>query len=270
MAQTTTAASTSKAPFNTLTAPPPGSFCWYELNTRDVEKIRKFYGELCGWTTSPSQMDGYHHWHKDGAMFGGIMDINDPQWQGVPSHWMTYVRVKDADASAAKVTQLGGNVCVPPTDIPTVGRFCVINDPSGGTLSLIKLDDPKPIAPAMAWSELMTRGSAKARDFYGKLLGWTFDAMPMGGGTDYILCKNGETMLGGIMEMEGPQFENVPPHWLNYIGTKQVDADSKKLEKLGGTIVVPPMDIPNNIGRFCVFSDPGGAHIALYQSYQRS
>ncbi len=261
MAQTATQSST-QAP------PATGSFCWFELSTRNVDGVKKFYGELCGWTTTPSPMSGsvYHHWMKDGMMFGGIMDMNSPEWANVPSHWMTYVSVTDVDAKASKVSELGGSICVPPTDIPTVGRFCVVNDPTGGTFSLISLKQAKAIAPVMAWNELMTRDATKAKSFYTKLLGWTTDAMPMGGDVDYLICKNGETMLGGIFQMSGPQFENVPPHWLNYIDTKQVDADAKKVEKLGGKIVVPPTDIPNNIGRFCIFSDPGGGHIALYQS----
>ena len=60
-----------------------------------------------------------------------------PQWQGVPAHWMSYFTVDDVDAAAAKVKELGGNVCVPPTDIP-VGRFAVVSDPAGATFSLFK------------------------------------------------------------------------------------------------------------------------------------
>ena len=40
---------------------------------------------------------------------------------------------------AAQVAELGGKVCVPPTDIPNTGRFCVVNDPTGATISLITL-----------------------------------------------------------------------------------------------------------------------------------
>jgi predicted enzyme related to lactoylglutathione lyase len=56
-----------------------------------------------------------------------------------PAHWMTYVSVEDCDASVAKVETLGGTICVPPTDIPKVGRFAVINDPTGAVISIIKL-----------------------------------------------------------------------------------------------------------------------------------
>ncbi|MEO8071863.1 MAG: VOC family protein [Acidobacteriota bacterium] len=52
---------------------------------------------------------------------------------------MSYIAVDDVDAAAEKVTELGGSVRVPPTDILNTGRFCVINDPTGAVFSLITL-----------------------------------------------------------------------------------------------------------------------------------
>lgn len=56
-----------------------------------------------------------------------------------PSHWMPYIAVDEVDATAEKVKTLGGSVCVPPHDVPNTGRFCVVNDLNGATLSLITL-----------------------------------------------------------------------------------------------------------------------------------
>ncbi len=61
-----------------------------------------------------------------------------PEWGEMPSHWMSYVAVPDVDATARRITALGGKVCVPPTDI-SVGRFAVVNDPTGATFSIITL-----------------------------------------------------------------------------------------------------------------------------------
>jgi predicted enzyme related to lactoylglutathione lyase len=57
----------------------------------------------------------------------------------VPSHWMAYITVDDVDAASAKVTELGGKLLHGPQDIPTVGRFSVIQDPTGAVVGLIKL-----------------------------------------------------------------------------------------------------------------------------------
>jgi predicted enzyme related to lactoylglutathione lyase len=51
---------------------------------------------------------------------------------------MPYIAVDDIDASAKKAVELGGKVKVPPTDIPNIGRFCVLQDPTGAVISLYK------------------------------------------------------------------------------------------------------------------------------------
>jgi len=62
---------------------------------------------------------------------------------GIPPHWMIYFAVADCDAGAERATELGGEVKVPPTDIPLVGRFSVIQDTQGAVLSIIKLSATK-------------------------------------------------------------------------------------------------------------------------------
>ena len=48
----------------------------------------------------------------------GMMPMNEHMPAHVPSYWMPYFQVDDADASVAKAKELGGSVMVPPTDIP--------------------------------------------------------------------------------------------------------------------------------------------------------
>ena len=126
--------------------PANGTFCWTELATTDLEAAGKFYTELLGWNLKKSAAVGmeYHeigvtgHEHLGGDRFGGMYKMG-PEYGSAPSHWMSYVAVEDVDAKAKRVEELGGKVCVPPTDIPNTGRFCVITDPTGATLSLITL-----------------------------------------------------------------------------------------------------------------------------------
>jgi predicted enzyme related to lactoylglutathione lyase len=67
---------------------------------------------------------------------GGIMPI-PPHAGGMPPTWGAYVTVDDVDATAELAEKLGGKILIPPTDIPTVGRFTVIQDPQGAVLSAI-------------------------------------------------------------------------------------------------------------------------------------
>jgi len=123
--------------------PASGTFCWNELTTRDADSAKKFYTELLGWQLKESHAApgmGYSEIVAGGEHIGGIFQMGQ-EFGDAPSHWMAYVAVDDVDEKARKVGELGGKVCVPPTDIPNVGRFCVINDPTGATLSLIKLSE---------------------------------------------------------------------------------------------------------------------------------
>ena len=120
--------------------PAHGAFCWNDLATTDSEAAVSFYTELLGWEMKQSTFGGavYHEIIAGGQAVGGIHQMG-PEFGGAPPHWMAYVAVDDVEGSAKRVAELGGSVCVPPTDIPGVGRFCVINDPTGATLSLITL-----------------------------------------------------------------------------------------------------------------------------------
>lgn len=117
----------------------PGAMTWNEFYTRDLEATQSFYSGLFGWEwmTMPMPQDGaYHVAHLGGANVGGTLVI-DENWGDVPSHWMVYIQVEDADDAAAKVTSLGGDICVPVTKIP-VGRFAVVNDDQKGTFTIFE------------------------------------------------------------------------------------------------------------------------------------
>lgn len=123
--------------------PASGAFCWNELATTDLEAAQNFYKTLLGWEIKESNATGtgmiYNEIVVGGQHVGGIYKMG-PEFGQTPSHWMAYVAVDDVDAKARQVWELGGKVCVPPTDIPNVGRFCVVNDPTGATIALITLN----------------------------------------------------------------------------------------------------------------------------------
>jgi predicted enzyme related to lactoylglutathione lyase len=119
--------------------PKPNTFCWNELATPDSSASGKFYTALFGWTTERLPAPGmtYTLFKQDGKDVGGMLQMT-AEWAGVKPHWMAYVAVEDVDACAKKIPELGGKVCVPPTDI-SVGRFAVVEDPTGAAFSIITL-----------------------------------------------------------------------------------------------------------------------------------
>jgi predicted enzyme related to lactoylglutathione lyase len=138
----------------------PGSLNFNILNTRDIEGASRFYGAVFGWELL--DVGGAPMWalpaygdflerrtpgtRENMAAMGaparfvevvaGATVIPDDQ-PDTPAHWGVTFAVEDADATAARATELGGRVVVPPFDAPWV-RMTVITDPQGATLTASK------------------------------------------------------------------------------------------------------------------------------------
>lgn len=118
---------------------PPGTFCWNEVMTTDTKKAAAFYGELYGWSAAEMDMGpmGTYTLFKQGDQNrGGAMQM--PPDAPAPPHWMHYVVVEDVDATYRQAQALGAASMMPPGDIPNIGRFAVLRDPSGGLFALFK------------------------------------------------------------------------------------------------------------------------------------
>jgi len=110
--------------------------CWREVVADDPKKAAAFYEQLVGWTTEPMGEDVLLF--KDGDAMVGTVRKTPAQAEGGPSHWMHYFLVDDVDESAAKAQKLGAQLFMPGTDVPNMGRFAVLADPTGGTFALWK------------------------------------------------------------------------------------------------------------------------------------
>jgi predicted enzyme related to lactoylglutathione lyase len=126
----------------------PGAFSWNELNTRDPEAAKEFYGAVFGWQGRKFEMEGegpdYVTWHVGGEdhSVGGMLDMRGRVPDEIPAHWMVYFNVDDTDATVAQVSERGGEVVVGPDEIPGVGRFAVMRDPQGAHFAVIKVQPP--------------------------------------------------------------------------------------------------------------------------------
>ncbi len=110
------------------------------------------------------------------------------------------------------------------------------------------------------WNELMTRDVEGAKKFYAAALGWSFEAMPMGGGMTYWIVKVGGESAGGIFDISGPEYKDVPESWLPYIAVDDVDARVKKATAAGAKVMKPAYDVPG-VGRIVILLEPGGAGV---------
>jgi len=117
----------------------PGAMTWCEVNTRDAAKASAFYRAVFDLEARKLEAPGisYLTLHSGGAdkPVCGIMQM-DANWpQSVPAHWMAYFQVENTDQACARVTEIGGKVCIPAFDTP-YGRIAVIEDPQGAMVSI--------------------------------------------------------------------------------------------------------------------------------------
>ncbi|MGW6912403.1 VOC family protein [Kitasatospora sp. NPDC054939] len=112
----------------------PGALGWVELLTRDPEGAKAFYPAVLGWTVNPSE--GYTQWGLAGLDFGGMLAMDDRFPPQVPPHWLPYFAVADVDVAAFRAGNLGADVLMPPTDVPSGPRVAVLRDPQGAAFGI--------------------------------------------------------------------------------------------------------------------------------------
>jgi predicted enzyme related to lactoylglutathione lyase len=122
-----------------------------------------------------------------------------------------------------------------------------------------------PVLGRPLWYELMTTNMAAAEDFYTKVVGWT-TAPFEGGPTKYSMwTRGGNVPIGGVMTLPDEiKQHNVPPHWTMYVGVPKLEEAVAHVQRLGGGILSPVIEVPN-VGRMQTMRDPQGAAFALYE-----
>ena len=98
-----------------------------------------------------------------------------------------------------------------------------------------------------------------AGKFYESLFGWKLQHMPE---MNYTMWEDGSGSGGGFPQVSE---ENPAGQVLVYIDSDDIEADLKKVEKLGGKVLHPKTEIPQ-MGWYGVFQDPTGNVIGLYTS----
>ena len=121
--------------------------CWNELMTKDAAEALRFYGELFHWragkmenTPNEPGMMNYTILKSESMPqgLGGMMQMDANMAKNVPTHWEAYYTADNCDDRVNRAKKLGATILVPPTDIPTVGRFSTIQDPLGAVFSILQ------------------------------------------------------------------------------------------------------------------------------------
>jgi uncharacterized protein len=252
---------------------PPGVPCWVDTRQPDPHVTMDFYGALFGWEfTGPGAMPGDTPGYYFVARLGSrdVAGVGSAHETAPPTPvWNTYVRVADVRHSAMRVSSAGGEIVVPPLDVPPAGRLAVVADPRGAVFVVWEAhqrEGAQLINSPGAWamSILNTPDPKEAKTFYGAVFGWEADTF--GAGADevtlwrlpgYVGGEPGQPVPRDVVAVMVASNDGVQARWDVNFWVDDADAIAAKAAELGGDIVVPPFDTP--VSRDAVIADPQGA-----------
>jgi uncharacterized protein len=245
-----------------VTSYTPGSPCWSDLISANMEKTTAFCSGLFGWDVPEGNeaFGGYRNAALNGSTTAGMMPKMDPQQFEV---WSTYVAVADANATLGKVEALGGSAMFPVMDVGDLGRMGVFLDPFGAVFGVWQpaihtgaqvYGEPG----AMTWIELTTDNIEGSKAFYCDVFDWT------AGGTDaYVeFAVDGNSVAGMMPKPES--MTGMPNFWGVYFEVENINDAAAKVAELGGTVYVAPTTI--DAGHFAVVADSNGTMFNIMQT----
>lgn len=259
----------------------PGVPSWVDKLARDPRRLTEFYGGLFGWDFSgPGEMPGeppgeYFVATVRGREVAGIGSLPE----GLEPAWNTYVEVESVEQAAQKIESAGGTVLVQPFDASPAGRIAAAADPGGASFAIWEPDARRGaelVNEPSAWSmsALNTPDADAAAKFYGAVFGWETEPFQLGEFEVTMFRLPG--YVGGNPEQPVPRDvvatmaplaaengDGPKAHWSVDFWVGDVEASARTAAELGGSVVVPPYDLP--MLRQAVLTDPEGSSFSATQ-----
>jgi predicted enzyme related to lactoylglutathione lyase len=240
---------------------PTGTPCWIDYGAADIEAAKSFYADVIGWTYEGGDPEygGYLTCQTKGLAAAGMAPQQDPN---DPPKWMTHFASDDVDATAKRITDAGGTLLVEPMDVGPMGRMVIARDPEGHPFGVWQgaehtgariYNEPG----ALIWNEAAVDDLEAAKEFYGAVFGFTFEAYPDMDG--YNVFKTDGGALGGLTTHK----PGTPKGWTTSFSVASADDALAAAEAGGGKITAPAQDA--SFGRFASIEDPWGAPFSVMQ-----
>lgn len=234
-----------------------GKMVWFDLVTPDPEKVTPFYEKLFGWGFSAYQ-DDYSLIEHKGTPIGGLAVISGQDPDIEDSQWLSNLSVEDVESSVKFISENGGKIIEPTSDVPVRGKMAVVKDPLDAFLVLLKAEGGDPPDNDLdvgkwVWADFFATDVEKALDVYKKLAG--YEIIPEGpenNETHYILKKDGKAR-GAVVKMP---FTGIEASWVPYVGVESLDRAIEDCKQSGGSLMIREGDA-------AILLDPAGAAIGI-------
>jgi predicted enzyme related to lactoylglutathione lyase len=252
----------------------PGRWVWGDLVTSDVARAADFYGKVFGWTYETygckDDRDTYTLVLADGLPIGGM--VFDPRtMQGdVPSaRWIGMISVPDVRATAAAVTQGGGQVVLEPKMLGQRGETAVFRDPEGVLFGAVhsKNGDPADYFGDLnewVWLDLWTSDVDRAAAFYRSVAGYEVLPLPEESTRTGVRLASGGYVRAGIMQKRDARDSAV---WLPYVRVSDAKAAADRARAAGGAVLFEPVSLGRAV--VAIIADPTGAPVGVAQLHDQ-
>jgi predicted enzyme related to lactoylglutathione lyase len=232
-----------------------------DLSVNSVDQATAFYGALFGWDVEINpdpEFGGHGNFTLNGKDVAGVSPTMDPEQ---PQAWTTYIASDDVDRTAAKITDAGGTVLMPRTEIGEFGTMIVAADPAGGVFGVWQSGthigaQVANVAGSVCWNENLSRDFEGNKKFYTEVFGYEYGDMDADG-FNYATTDLNGAPVGGIGDLPPQADADTPAHWMTYFAVADTDAAVAKVEELGGRVLNPAFDTPQ--GRIAILADNQGA-----------
>lgn len=242
--------------------------CWINVVTTELDSAKGYFERLFGWTYGDG-IPGGNIILVGNLPAGAIMDqaMCPP---GVPAVIGIMIKVENADATVARVNELGGHA-EPAFDVMDNGRMAECTDPNGcffaiwQPLSKDSAECDTQAHGAPTWFETLTVDLDASVEFYTRLFGWKASVQNPDPCAKYVVFENDGIAIAGAMKLPADKVGKVPPHWGTYFAVTDADAAAARSAELGGPLCLGPLDIPN-VGRFALLKSPQGVSFHVIRS----
>ncbi len=243
--------------------PAYGKFVWHDLLTEDVEGVKRFYGELLGWTFTATELASYTLVEHRGRPIGGIVDMTAVAPDSNQSQWISLLSVPDVARAVDETSHAGGQVHVQPTKIRGRGTLAVVSDPRGAVVGYLRATggdppDRKADLGDFLWTELWTDDVVASYGFYRDLVGYNLEEEIILEDQEYTVFKRDGVPRAGVI---GP-VDEIRSNWLPYVRVDDPAKLAARVEELGGKLFISPAEDVRT-GTVAVILDPSGAAVAL-------
>lgn len=224
------------------------NFTWCDLSTYDRAKACDFYGRVLGWSDhrleASTREDDYRVFYSGSRASAGVYTM-PPQFQnmGMPSFWMSYVRVASLARSVEVAVDLGAKCEIEPTSFDTHSRFALIRDPSGAGFTLYEGPDllgrdHDGRHGRMLWNELHVPSVQMVKGFYRDLFGWDIVPDRSLSYRHTVNSPSGDS-IASIVELD-EQTKGPKNYWAVIFATSDLHATLSAVTDSGGRVLMKP------------------------------